>query len=250
MLNKVVIGSFYDTNSLIHNMNSIVKIICTIIFAISSFLSYNFYINILIMTLLVLMILLSRVPITIYLKTILNIKWFLLFVFIINIIFERNLYISLILTLRIIYVLLYTMILIYTTKHDEIIFGLQKTFYPLKLIGVPVNKMSFSIGLALRFIPDLINSFNRILKSQINRGIYYKDLNLKHKIELLKVSIVLMFILSIKKADMLSDSMDVRLYDINNCVFFKKNKFNYFDLLIILIHVAMFILIIKKEVFI
>lgn len=249
VLNKVL-GSFYNIDSLIHNMNSTVKIICTILFAIFSFLSFNFYINLLIIILLFLLILMSNVPIKFYLKSILNIKWFLLFIFIINFIFERNIYVCSILVLRVIYVLLYTMMLLYTTKQDNIIYGLQNTFSPLRLVKVPVNKMAFSIGLALRFIPDLILSFNRILKSQVNRGIYYTDLKIKDKIDLLKVSIVPIFTLSIKKADMLSDSMEVRLYDINKCNVKVKDKFNYFDILILLVHIAMLILIIRKGVFI
>ena len=141
------------------------------------------------------------------------------------------------------------MMIIYTTKQDNIIYGLQKTFSPLKLIKIPVNKMAFSIGLALRFIPDLILSFNRILKSQINRGIYYNDLEIKDKVDLLKVSIIPIFTLSIKKADMLSDSMEVRSYDVDKCNIKVRDKFNYFDILILLLHISIFVLIIKEGVF-
>lgn len=250
MLNKVNIGRFYDTKSLIHSMNSTIKIICTIMFAIFSFLSYNLYINLLIIALLVLMILLSKVPIILYLKSIFSIKWFLIFIFIINIIFEHNLYIALLISLRIIYVLIYTMMLIFTTKQDDIIFGLQKTFSPLKILNIPINKMAFSVGLALRFIPDLLASFNRILKLQVNKGIYFKDLKFKDKIDLIKISVISMFTLSIKKADSLSDSMEVRLYNIDNYRCYIKGKFEYFDLLVILVHVMLFILIIREEVFI
>jgi len=249
VLNRTI-GSFYPTFSLIHKMNSTIKIICTLLFAIFSFLSFDFYINLLIIILLILLLLLSNVPITLYLNNILNIKWFLLFIFIINFIFERNIYVCFILILRVVYVLLYTMMLIYTTKQDNIIYGLQKTFSPLKLIKVPINKMAFSIGIALRFIPDLFSNFNRIIKSQMNRGIYYNDLKIKNKIDLLKINIISMFTLSIKKADMLSDCLEVRLYDIDKCNIKVKDKFNYFDILILLLHIVLFILIIRKGVFI
>lgn len=250
MLDKISIGSYYDSDSLIHKMNSTIKIICTLIFALFSFFSYDLVINLLIISLLSILILLSRIPIKFYIISVLKIKWFLIFIFIINFIFEKNLYISFILVLRVIYVLIYTMMILYTTKQDYIIYGLQKTFSPLKLIKVPVNKMAFSIGLALRFIPNILNMASRILKSQINRGIYYKNLKFKDKIEILKSSIIPMFTLSMKKADIVSDVMELRLYDFNSNNLYIKTKINYFDIFVLVIHLMLLFLTIKKGVFI
>jgi len=249
VLNNLVLFKFYETNSLIQNMNSVVKIICTILFAILLFLSYNLYLNLLIAILLILLLLLSKIPIYIYFKTISNVKWFLIFILLINLIFKQDFYITILMILRIICLILYTMMILYATKQDEIVYGLQKVFSPLKLLKIPVSKMVFSISLALRFIPNLLLSYNQISKSQISRGIYYQDLSLKNKFDLLKNSITCMIVLSIKKADMLSDSLELKLYDVSNYNANLSKRINYFDLLLLLIHIMLFILIIKRGVF-
>ena len=244
MLNNITIGSYYETDSLIHKMNSFIKIINTIIFVILTFLTYDFKINLLILFLATLFILFSKVPIKLYLKNIYKIKWFLLFIFIINFIFEKNIYISFILCFRVIIVLLYTMILLYTTKQFQIIEGLQILFKPLKIFKLPINKMAYTIALSLNFIPTLLEQYDKVTKSQNNKGIYYKNLNLKDKIEVLTSSITSMFILSMKKADTLSDSMEIRFFDYNQDL---NSKFQiyYFDIFSLIIHIALLLLTLK-----
>ena len=68
--------------------------------------------------------------------------------------------------MRLIGIVLYTTVITLTTPPTEITYGLQKVFSPLNLIGLPVNKISLSISLALRFIPTIIDQGNKILKSQ------------------------------------------------------------------------------------
>jgi len=250
VLNKVVIGKYYDTNSLIHNMNPILKIICTLLFTVFSFFSFDLYFNLIILFLLAILLLLSNVPMKNYFKSICGIKWLVLFIFVINLIFEKNIYIAFILASRIVLILLYSMMILYTTKNDEIIYGLQRVFGFLRIFKIPVSKMAFSIGLALRFIPDLLLSINRVLKSYSNKGIYFDSLKLKDKFDLLKNMINSVFVLSIKRADLLSDSMEVRLYDVNNYKVNNKYFINYFDIFIFLIHLVLLILIIRNEVFI
>ena len=148
-----------------------------------------------------------------------------------------------------IYILLYTSILTLTTPPTEITYGLEKLFLPLKLIGIPVNKMALSISLALRFIPTIIDQGNKIIKSQASRGIDYYNSNLKGKILAIKSLIIPMFALSIKKADDLADSMEVRLYNVNSKrINFRQNKWHFYDTFLVLMHLSLFILIMKEVV--
>lgn len=249
VLSKNVIGKYYDTNSLIHNMNPIIKIICLFIFIILSFFSFNFYFNLFIFILIILLILLSNVPFNYYFNSIYNVKFLLLFIFVINILFNNGFYVAFILVMRIIFTLLYSMLILYTTKIDEIIFGLQCFFSPLKFFKIPVNKMAFSIGLALKFMPELILSFNKVLKGYYNKGIYLENLNFKNKIDLIKNMIISVFIVSIKKADMLADVMEIRLYDVDNYKINFSFIIHILDIFILLIHVMLLLLVIRIEVF-
>ena len=169
--------------------------------------------------------------------------------YIINLIVGSNLSVTIITLLRLIYVLLYTSILTLTTPPTEITYGLEKLFLPLKLIGIPVNKMALSISLALRFIPTIIDQGNKIIKSQASRGIDYYNSNLKGKILAIKSLIIPMFALSIKKADDLADSMEVRLYNVNSKrINFRQNKWHFYDTFLVLMHLGLFILIMKEVV--
>lgn len=249
MLNKIMIGRYYPINSLVHKMNPLAKIICVLLFVIMSFFTFDLRFNALLLVLLMLMICNTKVPFDIFFKTILSIKWLLLFILMINLVVGSNLEVTIITMFRLIFVVLYTSILTLTTPPTEITYGLEKLFSPLKIIGIPVNKMALSISLALRFIPTIIDQGNKIIKSQASRGIDYYNSNLKGKILSIKSLIIPMFVLSIRKADDLADSMEVRLYNVNNKrINFRQNKWHFYDTFLVLMHLGLFILIMKEVV--
>lgn len=247
MLNRIMIGRYYPVNSQVHKMNPLAKIICILLFVVMIFFTYDIKFNIIISILVILMLLNTKVPIKIYFKTILSIKWLLLFIFIINLILGFNLQVTIITVLRLVYIVLYTSILTLTTPPTEITYGLEKFFSPLRLIGIPVNKMALSISLALRFIPTIIDQGNKIIKSQASRGIDYYNSNFQGKILALKSLIIPIFVLSIKRADDLADAMEVRLYNINNKrTNFRQNRWGLYDTFLVIIHLSLFILIVKE----
>ena len=211
------------------------------------FLTFDIRFNIVMSILLILMLFNTKIPANIYIKTVFSIKWLLLFILIVNIIVGSSLQVTIITVLRFIYIVLYTSILTLTTPPTEITYGLEKLFSPLRLIGVPVNKMALSISLALRFIPTIIDQGNKIIKSQASRGIDYYHSNFKGKLLALKSLVIPMFVLSFKKADDLADAMEVRLYNVNSRrTNFRQNKWRFYDTFIVLMHLGLFILIVKE----
>ncbi len=194
MLNKISVGKYYHNISMIHDMNCIIKLLCTLIYAILCFISYSLNISLLMVVLVILLVLLSGVPISLYLKPIWQMKWFMLIIFVINIIFNDITYTSL-LIIKILSVLTYTMMLTYTTKKEDMIYGLQVIFSPLKVFKIPVNRMAFSLTLAIRFIPDLLNTYDNLVKSQKNRGISL------FRFDLFEKTINSLFVISMCKAD-------------------------------------------------
>lgn len=249
MLNNNIIGKYYPVNSNIHNMNPLSKIICTIVFIIMCFLANTASLNIILLLLTIIMILNANIPFTIFSKTIKSLKFLLLFLLIINIILKTSVETTIVILLRIILIVLYTSILTLTTPPTEITYGLEKIFSPLKLIGIPVKKMALFITQILRFIPTLIDQANKILKSQASRGLDYKNSNLKNKFIIIKSMIIPMFVLSLRKANMLAESMEVRLYNIDKKrVNFRQNRWGVFDTYLCLMHLLFLAVIIKKGV--
>jgi len=230
-------------NSSIHNLSPLIKIICLIIFLISSFLTYDLKVNIVLTVLLLLLVLSTKISLKQFLYPISNLKWLIVFILIINIIFKMDIYITIITILRLINLVLYSLILTFTTKSQDITEALRILLKPLKLIKIPVNEMAFSISLALQFIPNITNQANRIIKSQISRGIDHK--NLKNKISSISSLIIPIFRLSIKKADQIADIMEIRCYNINNYKIELK-KIDYYDIFILIVHIAILLLAVKE----
>ena len=247
MLNNLVLGRYYNSNSKIHSMNPLSKIICTLIFVIMVFICNDIKLMLLLSLLAFLFTEFSKVPRRIYLKTIKSLKFILIFILVIDLIFKVDIIVTIINMLRLVTIVLYTSILTMTTPPTEITYGLEQLLSPLRLIKIPVNKIALSISLALRFIPTLIDEGNKILKSQASRGVDYYNSNLKDKFTAIMSMIIPMFVITLKRADDLADAMTVRLYNINaRRTNFRVNKWNSFDTFMIIIHLFLLLFIICR----
>lgn len=249
MLNRIIVGSYYPIRSKIHSMNSVVKILCTLIFIVMTFLCQDIKIMLFLTFMCILMIELSHVPKRIYIKTFASIKYLILFLIAIYYFIGSDINTILNMIIRLYIIVIYTMLLTLTTTPNDITYGLQKVMSPLKLIGIPVNRMALSISLALRFIPTIIGQGNKIMKSQASRGVDYYASNLSGKFLAIKSMLIPMFILTIRRADSLSEAMEVRLYDINakrTCL--RERKLHFIDIFLLFIHIGILILLIVRMV--
>src|SRR5574344_209265 len=251
MLNNIVIGKYYPVKSKVHLMNPLSKITCTMLFIVMCLLATSIQMSLILFVLVALMIMNSNIHFKYFFSTIKSLRFILLFTIIINMIFNVYFEVTLIMLSRIILIVLYTSILTLTTPPTEITYGLEKFFSPLKLFKIPVNKMALSVSIALRFIPTIIDEANKVLKSQASRGIDYYNSNLKGKFIAIKSLIVPMFVLTIKRADQLADSMEVRLFSIHKeRTNFRQNKWGFYDTYLVLIHVIVLIVIIIRGIYV
>ena len=241
-----MIKKYYPVDSLVHKMNSLAKIICFLLFIFMIFLTSNFKHNLILSILLILMLFNTKIPLSIYFKTVFNVKWLILLLLIINIIVGSSLEVIIII-LRLIYVVLYAAVLMLTTPMSAITYGLEKLLAPLLVIRIPVNKISLFVRLALSFIPIFIEKGNIIAKSQASRGIDYYNSNLYGKILAVKLSLIPNLFLSINKIISVSSMMKVKLYGVNKKrTNFRQNKWTFYDTFIVIIHICLFILIVKE----
>ncbi len=245
MLSNIVLGRYYKSNSKIHYMHPLSKIICVIVFIIILFICNDIKLMILLSLLAILFTEMAHIPRNIYLRTINSLKYILIIILLFNLILNVDIISTIIIMLRLILIVIYTTILTLTTPPTEITYGLEILLSPLKIIRIPVNRMALSISLVLRFIPTIIDQGNKILKSQASRGIDYHNSGLKGKFIAIKSMIIPMFVLTVKKADDLADAMAVRLYSINSKrTNFRINKWYFFDTYMVLIHITILVLII------
>ena len=242
MLDNIVIGKYYPVRSRVHLMHPLSKIICTVTFIVMSALANTVVLNFALFALVILMIFNSNIPFRYFFSTIQSLRFILLFTIVINFIFNVYFEVTLVMLCRIILIVLYTSILTLTTPPTEITYGLEKFFAPLKVFKIPVNKMALTISIALRFIPTIIDQANKILKSQASRGIDYYNANAKGRFIAIKSLMIPMFVLTLKKADDLADSMTIRLFSINNTrTNFRINKWKFYDTFLAAIHIILLI---------
>lgn len=249
MLDKITIGKYYATKSLIHNMHPLAKLICVLLFVITTFIINDMMIFIILIGITLALITLSNVPLNYYLKQIWSIKILIIFIIIINLILNVSYVNSLFLIIRLILIVVYAALFMFTTTTKEVTYALGLFCYPLSFVGINSKKIAFTISLALRFIPTIMESSQKILKAQASRGIDLNNSKIKDKFLAIKSLILPMFILSFKKSDELSEIMELRLYSItdNHNKNYKYN-WNYVSIYMPIIHFLILVAIVMKEV--
>ena len=69
MLNNIVIGKYYNTNSIIHKINPFIKLVLTLIYVIFIMLIENIYNYIILTIILLIFIIFTKVPLKQYYKS-------------------------------------------------------------------------------------------------------------------------------------------------------------------------------------
>lgn len=249
MSNNFLVGSYYPVKSKVHFMSPISKILCTLIFIVTTFLCSDPRLMLLLSMLIVLVTEMARLPRRIYFKTFKSLRFVIVFIILIYYLLGTDLETVINMILRAINIVLYTSVLTLTTPPTEITYGLQKVLSPLRILGIRVKKLSLSLTFALRFIPMFLDEGNRILKTQASRGIDYYASGIKGKFLAVKSMLIPMYIQTVHKIDLMAESMQVRLYNINNKrTNFKKAKWGFFDTFLLLIHLGILGLIIARMV--
>ena len=236
---------YYKTESLIHDFNPFLKLFIVIIFIICSFLAKSLLANLFLFAFLLIIMIASNVPAKEYLKSIWITKYFILLLLIMDFIFFRS-YIHLISTLLpMIYIILMTSVLIFTTKVRDLMLTIEIILTPLKIFGINPRKVAFSVMLAIRFIPILLAESKNILKAMRNRNMDDKE-TIGEKINNLKNFMTPLINKSIGHADRLADMMTIRNYS-----FDKKEKYFLYtrkvDYAIVTVQILLFIAILIKR---
>ena len=143
MLNKIKSNYYYKISSNQHEMNPLIKIICSLIFVIILFLAKSIWLNLILITLLLINMLISNIPFKIYLKVVKNSLIFSLIIFLLNLLFGNSLLSSTLILVKIIEIILSSALILVTTKPLMIQKSFSCMLTPLKFIGVNVYRLSY-----------------------------------------------------------------------------------------------------------
>ena len=119
---------------------------------------------------------------------------------------------TLYIVVRLLLMIMITTSLTATTKPLDMTLGIEDLLKPFKKIGVPSHEIAMLISIALRFIPDLIDETNRIIKAQESRGVDLKEGKFSERIMAILSLIVPLFVSAFQRADDLANAMEARGY--------------------------------------
>lgn len=248
MLDKIKIGNYYSTNSNIHSMNPISKILCTLIFIIMTVFSFNIEVSAILILLTMITIMNTNIPLLIYYYILKKFRYILFIILILFSLITFSLVGGLTALINTSLIIIELSILTMTTPPTEIIFGLEKILSPLKTLKIKPNLLSLKIGMTLRFVPTLIDESENILTAEKSRGLDYKK-SAKAKIKAIKNMIKPAIAKTIENQKNLKQVMELRLFSINQeRTNYRINKWTFFDTYMLSVNIIILIIIIIRGV--
>ena len=240
---------YYNTASIIHFINPLCKVLALLIFVIMVMMCSSIRVICGLSSILLFIIVISNVPFKNYLCPLWSMKILFFFVFFINLLFGLGVYNSFVMICRVCLVVMYSSVLLYTTTTNELALGISSLIRPFSFLGFSVSRVSMAIALALNFVPSLFSISNKIIKSQTSRGFNYKSSSFKDKILGIKSVFIPMFVLALKRADNVSDAMELKQFSFNR----ERSTINVLtwhinDIYMIFCHILVLIFVLVKEV--
>lgn len=227
MNRDVTFGQFIPGNSLLHRMDPRVKIVllCAIIATI--FCTFNFYALGLVTAFIIVAILLSGVPLRMYLKSLKVIIIIVVITSLLNIFYSSGtpifefwifkitldgIYRAIYVTVRIIALILISSSLTFTTSPTDLTDAIERLMSPLKIFHIKVHEIAMMMTIALRFIPTLLDETDKIMSAQKARGADMESGNLIQKVKSLIPVLIPLFVSAFRRAYELAVAMECRCY--------------------------------------
>ena len=228
MIRDITIGQYYPANSKLHRLDPRVKIVCTLLFLISLFCFQNIWGYVIATIFLASIIRTSKVPFKFIVKGLRPVIMLLMITVLFNlfltktgtVIFEawvfkitdEGLRTAGFMTVRLIYLILGSSLMTFTTTPNALTDGIEKLLWPLRKIKLPVHEIAMMMSIALRFIPILLEETDKIMKAQIARGADLESGNIIQKAKAMIPILVPLFVSAFRRATDLAMAMEARCY--------------------------------------
>ncbi len=228
-MNGFAFGQFYPADSLLHRLDPRAKLIMALIYVVTSFICNNVLGFAALLLSSLLLVLLSRIPLRLVLRSIRPVLFILLFTAVINVfftggdtllwewkwihIYAEGLYKASFMMVRIfILVVGMGMFMTYTTTPIMLTDAIEQLLAPLKRIKIPVHEFAMMMTIALRFIPTLVEETDKIMSAQKARGADFTSGSLLSRARALVPILVPLVVSAFRRADELATAMECRCY--------------------------------------
>ncbi len=229
-MNKgAVFAQYVEGDSFLHRMDPRVKLATSIAFIVVVFLAKSLLSFALLAAATVVLIILTGIPVSRYLRGLrplivvmaftaaINIFWYkgdvLLVDFAFIHIYLEGVVNALLIALRIVILIAGTgVFLTYTTTPLALTDGLELLLSPLKKLHVPVHDFAMMMTIALRFIPTLTEETTKIMNAQKARGADFTSGSLVRRARALVPILIPLLVSAFRRAEELADAMECRCY--------------------------------------
>ncbi len=228
MISDITIGQYYKGDSVVHRLDARMKIILTVLFIVMIFVCKNFLSLGFMFLFILFSVLMSKVPLKMFLKSLKPIIPIVLFTSVINIFYigggaeifamgplkitSKGLITAAFMAIRIICLIISSSILTYCTVPTQLTDAIERLLSPLKVFHIPVHTLAMMMTLALRFIPTLIEEIERITNAQKARGADFESGSFLDKIKALIPILIPLFVSAFRRAYELAFAMSCRCY--------------------------------------
>ena len=227
MIRDITLGQYFPGESLIHRLDPRIKIIATLLFVVELFIVDSFWGFLAATAALMVVIGVSKVPLTFILRGLKPIFLIIAFTFILNLfvipgkvlveigplsISEEGVYTAFFMAARLILLIIGSSLLTFTTKPMSLTDGIEALLSPFSKIGVPAHELAMMMTIALRFIPTLLEETDKIMKAQQARGADFESGNIIRRAKSLIPILIPLFINAFRIAHDLAMAMEARCY--------------------------------------
>ena len=228
MIREMTLGQYYKADSVLHKLDARVKLLGTLLFVITLFFPKSLLSLGIATVFLAFTIKLSKVPFSMMIRGVKPLFVIICFSAIINMISvggevliklgpvsitKQGLWMAFYLVIRLVYLVIGSSVMTFTTTPNQLTDGLEKGFRFLKKVHIPVHEIAMMMSIALRFIPILTEELDKIMKAQMSRGVDFESGNILERGKKLIPVLVPLFIAAIRRASDLAMAMDARCYN-------------------------------------
>lgn len=228
MLKDITIGQYFPGNSFLHRLDPRFKIIMTLIYIVILFMGSEIYSLSFGIIYCITALFLSKLPLKLFRKNIKPLLPILLMTAVLDIIFitdgtvyfkiglfkltEEGVFTAIRMVVRIIFLIIGSSLLTYTTSPIQLTDAIERLLSPLKKVHFPVHSFAMMMTIALRFIPTLMDETDKIISAQKARGAGFDSSKLKDKAKALIPVLIPLFVSAFRRAEELATAMECRCY--------------------------------------
>ena len=231
MVRDITLGQYMPGKSMIHRLDARSKILLLIAYIVFIFVAKNYMALMLITMASLLVVLLTKVKFSMYLKSMKVILFVVVLTGILNLFYgtgnvrwewgfikitDGGINNAIFVTIRIATLVLISSILTFTTSPSDLTDALERLMKPLAFFHVKVHEIAMMMTIALRFIPVLLEETDKIMNAQKARGADMESGGVIKRIKALIPVLIPLFVSSFRRANDLAMAMECRCYNGGN----------------------------------